>query len=69
MAKRGTYQRDRMQKPTRKLTGVDRELDEARKWQARQMGTVGYWRIKRRIAVHGLLAVYRARKDAAKPKT
>ena len=53
---------------TRALTGVDRELDEARKWQVRQVGRVGYWKLKRLIATHGLLAVYRARKDAGSPK-
>ncbi len=63
MAKRGKYQRDRMQVPTRALTGVDRELDEARKWQVRQIPTVGYWKLKRLIATQGLLAVYRARKE------
>ncbi len=51
---------------TRTLTGVELELDEARKWQARQMHKLSYWKLKRRIAAHGLLAVYRARK-AARP--
>ncbi len=49
---------------THKLTGVDLELDEARKWQVRQLGKVGYWKLKRRIAARGLLAVYRDWKAA-----
>jgi hypothetical protein len=50
---------------TRTLTGVDRELDEARKWQVRQFGKLRCRILKGRIATHGLLAVYRAAmKDA-----
>lgn len=49
------------------LTGVDRELDEARKWQVRQHGKVGYWKLKRLIAAHGLLAVYRDWKAGRRP--
>lgn len=51
---------------TRELTGVDRELDKARIWQARQMNKRLYWKLKRRIAEHGLLAVYREWKAGRK---
>ncbi len=64
MAKRGTYQPDRMPPLTRTLTGVERELDEARKWQVRQMRKVGHWKLKRLIERVGLLSAYRARKGA-----
>lgn len=61
MAKK--YQPDRMQPqpptPTPTLTGVEKELDEARKWQVRQMPKRAYWKLRRLIAARGLLAVYR----------
>ncbi len=53
-----------MPEPTRTLTGVARELDEARKWQVRQIHKPTYWKLKRIIDRVGLLAAYRARKDA-----
>lgn len=65
MAKR--YQPDRMQEPTRELTGKELEMDKARKWYLRDASKPTHWKTVRLVARVGLLAAYRARKDAGRP--
>jgi hypothetical protein len=65
MAKRGKYQPDRMQPPTRELTGEALELDKARKWLVRDASKSTHWKTVRLVARIGLLQAW---KDAGRPE-